>query len=60
MKIELTVLEQSIIENALNAHWHDAHNKLDDMKDFTSVEKQLLEQRKEIILPLLKRFEQMS
>ena len=68
-QIELTSQEQSIIENALSAYWNDAHTQLDNNK-FTNhfmldgtkrplgdIERQQLEQRKELTFPILKRFE---
>ena len=65
-KIELTEQEQSIIENALNAYWNDAHQQLENkgviMSDGSKrplgdIEKAQLEQRKELTMPLLRRFE---
>ena len=55
--IELTEQEQSIIENALNAHFHDAHNQLTNRKDLGVIEKKHLEKQKELSLATLKRFE---
>lgn len=65
-QIELTSQEQSIIENALNAYWNDAHNQLDNNCKYAidgtklplgDIEKQMLEKRKELTLPILRRFE---
>ena len=65
-KIELSDQEQSIIESALNAYWNDAHTQLDnngvymggrDKRPLGDIERQQLEQRKELVRPLLKRFE---
>lgn len=66
-KIKLTDQEQSIIESALNAYWNDAAIQLQNGGRYTPVgkmplgdiEKQQLEQRKELVMPLLRRFEQM-
>jgi len=64
--IELTEQEQSIIENALNAYWNDAHEQLENKGVYMSdgvkrplgdIEKTILEQRKNLVLPILKRFE---
>ena len=66
--IELTEQEQSVIENALNAYWNDAHEQLENkgvmMSDgikrpLGDIEKAQLEQRKELTLPILRRFENM-
>lgn len=65
-KIDLTEQEHSIIENALNAYWNEAHLQLEEksvmMSDGTrrplgDIEKTLLEKRKELTLPLLRRIE---
>jgi hypothetical protein len=65
-RIELTEQEQSIIESALNAYWNDAHEQLENkgvrMSDGSKrplgdIEKTILEQRKNLVLPILKRFE---
>jgi len=65
-QIELTSQEQSIIENALNAYWNDAHTQLDNngaymlngtKRPLGDIERQQLEQRKELTFPILKRFE---
>jgi len=62
---KLTDQEQSIIESALNAYWHDAHTQLDNNCKHTldgtklplgDIEKQMLEERKELTLPILRRF----
>jgi len=64
--IELDDLESGIIMNALNAYWNEAHEQLENnyvmMSDGSKrplgyIEKGLLEQRKELVLPILKRFE---
>lgn len=64
--IELTNEEVAIIENALNQYWNDAHNQLEINGSFMidgskrplgDIEKELLEQRKRLTLPLLRRFE---
>ena len=64
--IELTEQEQSIIENALNSYWNEAHEQLENkcviMSDGSKrplgdIEKAQLEQRKELTLPILNRFE---
>jgi hypothetical protein len=64
--IELTEQEQSIIENALNAYWNEAHEQLENrgvmMSDGTrrtlgDIEKVQLEKRKELTIPILRRFE---
>ena len=66
MEIELDNLEQGIIASALNHYWCDANEQLDRnaviMWDGTNrplgdIEKTLLVQRKELVLPLLKKFE---
>ena len=65
-QIELTDQEQSIIENALNAYWNEAMTQLNDKgvymtdgqkRPLGDIEKMQLEKRKELTLPLLKRFE---
>ena len=65
-QIELTEQEQSIIENALNAYWNEAHQQLENKgvmmfdgvkRPLGDIEKQQLEQRKELTLPILRRFE---
>ena len=65
-KIELTEQEQSIIENALNAYWNDAHEQLENKgvmmsdgskRSLGDIEKAQLEQRKELTMPILRRFE---
>ena len=64
-KFELTEQEQSIIENALNAYWNDAEIQLQNQGRYTPVgkiplgdiEKKMLEQRKELTLPIIRRFE---
>ena len=64
-KIELTEQEQSIIESALNAYWNDAEIQLQNKGRYTPVgkiplgdiEKKLLEQRKELTMPIIRRFE---
>lgn len=65
-KIELSVTEASIIENALNAYWNDAHEKLENnyvlMSDGTKrplgdIEKEIFTKRKEFVKPILDRFE---
>lgn len=59
-QVELTLIEQGIIESALNAYWNDAHDLLSkNSRDYPlgDIEKDLLEQRKAIVLPLLRRFE---
>jgi len=63
--IELTEQEQSIIESALNAYWNEAAIELQNKGRYTpigkielgDIEKKLLEQRKELTLPLIRRFE---
>ena len=64
--IELTEQELSIIDNALNAYWNDAHEQLENrgviMSDGTKrplgdIEKVQLEKRKELTMPILRRFE---
>tara|TARA_B100001057_G_scaffold336355_1_gene337135 strand:+ start:379 stop:594 length:216 start_codon:yes stop_codon:yes gene_type:complete len=65
-KIELTEQEQSIIENALNAYWNDAHQQLENKgvimsdgskRSLGDIEKAQLEQRKELTMLILRRFE---
>lgn len=65
-KIELTEQEQGIIEAALNDYWHAAHESLESnsvmMSDGTrrplgTIEKAAFSQRKDLILPLISRFE---
>lgn len=65
-QVELTSQEQSIIENALNAYWNEAMTQLNDKgvymtdgqkRPLGDIEKMQLEKRKELTLPLLKRFE---
>lgn len=65
-QIKLTKQEQSIIEDALNAYWNDAHAQLDNnsavmlygkKRPLGIIQKQELEQRKELTYPILKRFE---
>ena len=65
---ELTDQEESIIENALNSYWNDAHAQLDNNCKYAldgtklplgDIEKQLLKQRKELTLPILKRFSEL-
>lgn len=64
--IELTEQEQSIIENALNAYWNDAHEQLENKgvimgdgakRPLGDIEKMQLEKRKELTMPILRRFE---
>ena len=64
--IELTEQEQSIIENALNAYWNDAHEQLENKgvvmsngtkRPLGDIEKVQLEKRKELTMPILRRFE---
>lgn len=64
--IELTDQEISIIENALNAYWNDAHEQLENngvicldgtKRPLGAIEKQLLIKRKELTLPLLRKIE---
>lgn len=64
--IELTEQEQSIIENALNEYWNNANEQLEIqgviMSDGTKrplgdIEKVQLEKRKELTIPILRRFE---
>ena len=66
VKIELTEQEQSIIENSLNAYWNDAHQQLENKSVIMSdgskrplgdIEKTQLEKRKELTMPILRRFE---
>ena len=66
MDIELTTQEQSIIESALNAYFNDAHLTLENNGVFMGdgrkrplgdIEKKLLEVRIELILPVLRKFE---
>ena len=56
-KIELTEQEQSIIQEALNHYWNDAEIQLENKRQLGDIEKALLEQRKKLTLPLIKRFE---
>lgn len=65
-KVELTDQEQSIIESALNAYWNEAHEQLDrngvmmwdgSKRPLGDIEKQQLIKRKEIVLPILRKFE---
>lgn len=62
--IELTDQEVSIIENALNAYWNDAHELLENNVrlciDGTKIplgdiEKQILIKQKELTVPLLRK-----
>lgn len=64
--IKLTNQEQSIILDALNAYWNEAHENLDrngimqsngDLRPLGDIEKGLLEQRKKLTHPLIIRFE---
>lgn len=64
--VELTDQEISIIQSALNAYWNDAHEQLENkgvmMSDGTKrplgdIEKKLLEERKDLVYPLLRRIE---
>lgn len=64
--IELTEQEKSIIENALNAYWNHAHEQLENKgvmmidgskRPLGDIEKAQLEQRKELTMPILRRFE---
>ena len=66
IQVELSEQESSIIECALNAYWNEAHEQLENrrvmMSDGTKrplgyIEKAILEQRKELVLPLLNKFE---
>ena len=65
-KRELTNQEQSLIENALNHYWNDAHTQLDNNCKYAldgtklplgDIEKEMLQKRKDLTLPLLRRFE---
>lgn len=66
VNIKLTSLEQLIIENALNAYWDDAHTQLENNYKYSldgtkiplgDIEKNMLEDRKKITKPILRRFE---
>lgn len=65
-QIELTDLEQSVIQSALNAYWNDAHTQLYNNCKYAldgtklplgDIEKEMLENRKKLTLPILRRFE---
>lgn len=65
-QIDLTDLEQSVIQSALNAYWNDAHTQLDNNCKYGldgtklplgDIEKEMLEKRKKLTLPILRRFE---
>lgn len=64
--MNLTDQEQSVILNALNHYWNDAHEKLDQGFTFMSdgtrrtlgdIEKGILEKQKEFSYPLILKFE---
>lgn len=64
--IDLTETEISVIENALNAHWHEAKEILDRNAKIShdgtriplgDIEKQQLSKRLELILPLIRKIE---
>jgi hypothetical protein len=64
--VELEDLEIGVITSALNSFWNEAHEQLTEggvmMGDGTKrplgdIEKRLLEQRKELVLPILRKFE---
>lgn len=66
MQVELTSQEASIIENALNAYWNDASDQLTnggalfltaERRPLGDIEKTMLEKRKELVYPLLEKFE---
>lgn len=66
--IQLTDQELSIIENALNAYWNEANEQLDGngvmqydgiKRPLGDIEKQQLIKRKELTLPILRKFEQL-
>lgn len=66
IQVELSDQECIIIESALNAYWNDVHEQLENrgviMSDGTKrplgdIEKTLLKQRKELVFPLLSKFE---
>ncbi|GAF96568.1 unnamed protein product [marine sediment metagenome] len=65
MQIEITTQEKGIIESALQAYWSDANILLANKGHYSPVgkiplgdiEKQLLEQRQELVYPILSRFE---
>ncbi len=67
-KIELTEQEQSIIESALTAYWHDAETQLQNQGRYTpvgkiplsNIEKKLLELRKKLTFPIISRFENLD
>ena len=65
---EINLTEESMIESALNAYWNDAKLQLDNrgvyMTDGTKrplgdIEKQQLEQRLELVEPIIRRLEQL-
>lgn len=66
-KIKLTDEERSVIESALNAYWNEAAIQLQNNGRYTpigkiplgDIEKKQLEERKELIIPILRRFEQL-
>lgn len=64
--VELTDQEVAIIESALNAYWNEAHEQLENKKVMMSdgskrplgfLEEQMLQQRKDLVYPLLAKFE---
>lgn len=66
--IHLTEQEQGIIESALNAYWNEAAEQLDRngvmqfdgiKRPLGDIERQMLIKRKELILPILRKIEQL-
>lgn len=57
MQIELTDHEIAIITTALNEYWRTVDMKLQNPETLGTIEKRLLEQSKELTLPLLMKFE---
>jgi hypothetical protein len=64
--VELTEQEISIIESALNSYWNEAPEQLEAKKVMMSdgskrplgfLEEQMLQQRKDLVYPLLVKFE---
>lgn len=65
-QIELEDIESSVITSALNEYWNDAHKQLEEggvrmsngeLRPLGDIEKALLIKRKELVYPLLERFE---
>ena len=65
-EIKVSSQEQSIIENALNAYWNDAAHQLEEkgtrmgngeLRQLGDIERAMLIKRKELTLPILRRFE---